>query len=72
MCEVYVFQFQRQGKEGGWQEGVATKIHGHDPTIPILHEIAKVQVRDAETQAVFSELGAEVNAATPPCDGEDL
>ena len=70
MCEVSVFQ--RQAEEGGRQEGVPAVIHGHDPAIPILHEVDPLQVGDAEPQAVTGELVAEVNALPLPCDGEDL
>ena len=52
--------FQRQGAKGGWQEGVAAKIHGHDPVAPVLHEVDGLQVGGAEAQAVIGEFVAEV------------
>ena len=47
--------------EGGRQEGVAAKIHGHHPILPILHEVDKRQVRYAEAQAGTGELRLEAN-----------
>jgi hypothetical protein len=48
-----------------WQEGVAAKVHSHDPTLPILHEVMKNKVRYAEAQALTFELRLEVNAPAP-------
>ena len=47
------------------QEGVAAKVHGYDPTLPILHEVGKNQVRYAEAQTLTFELSLEVNAPAP-------
>ena len=55
---------QREG-EGVRQEGVAAKVYGHDPTITILHEVGKNQVRYAEGEALTFELRLEVNALAP-------
>ena len=63
---------QRQGEEGGWQEGIAAIIHGHDPTILVLHEIDGLQVRYAKTQTVVSDLVAEANTPLPARDRENL
>ena len=59
---------QREGKEGVRQEGVAAKIHGHDSTIAILHEVGKMQVRYTEGQALAFDLRPKVNAYAPPGD----
>jgi len=64
--------FQREGEEGGRQEGVAAKIHGHDPISPILHEVDRFQVGYAEEQAMSGELIGEVNTPRPPRLRENL
>ena len=70
VCECPVSQ--RQGEEGGRQEGVATVIHGYDPTILVSHKVDELQVRYAKAQAVVVDLVAEVNTPLPACDGENL
>ena len=52
--------FQRQGEKGGWEEGVAPEIDGHDPVTPVLHEVDGLQVGGAEAQPVIGEFVAEV------------
>ncbi len=70
MCKISVCQ--RQGEEGRRQEGVAAKIHGHNPTLPILHEVDNLQVGYAEEQAEIGDLAGEVNTPRPPRLGQDL
>ncbi len=70
MCEISVFQ--RQGEERRRQEGVAAKIHGHNHTLPILHEVDSLQVGYAEEQAGIGDLAGEVNTPRPPRLGQDL
>lgn len=70
MCEISLFQ--REGEEGWRQEGVAAKIHGHDPVIPILHKVDTFQVRYAEAQPAISELVMKANTPFPSRDGENL
>ena len=58
---------QREGE--GVRQGVAAKVHGHDPTVPVLHEVGKIQIRYAQAQAFTGgELRLEVNALAPPRD----
>lgn len=64
--------FQRKGKEGGRQEGVAVKVHGYHPTIAIPHKVDEFQVRWAEAQAIISHLVAKVDTVSPPRVGENL
>ena len=70
MCESPVSQ--RQGEEGGRQEGVAAVIHGHDPTILVSHEVDELQVQYTKAQAVVGDLVAEANTPLPARDGENL
>ena len=63
---------QRELEEGARQEGVAAKVHGHDPVFAVLHEVDGYDVRWAEGQPVIGLVGGEIDVPWPLRLNEDL